>query len=262
MLLDRFLITPVAFDFGEVPLGETSPVQMVEVINLGPGPVTIEMSGGAAGVFGGSQNCVGVELAEGASCQISYRFTPTELGEVTATTSGSINGQSFAFSFRGAGIAPILAASLDIRPQGCPNPVNLRSRGLLPAAILGTTDFDVKEVNPASIRLEGVPPVRWNFEDVATPYEGPFSMPLNRMDCTDEGPDGFEDITLVFNIQEVLRALRNVQGDDVVLVTITGELLDGTLFEGADVVWIRPQQGGFAGHFAPSTINTQPHNPQ
>ena len=52
---EQFLITPTGFDFGQVPVGTTSPIQRAEVINLGPGPVTIEqMAGGAAGVFGGS----------------------------------------------------------------------------------------------------------------------------------------------------------------------------------------------------------------
>ena len=241
---DRFLITPIAFDFGQVPLGESSPVQAANIINVGPGPVTIEnMAGGAAGVFGGTQNCVGAQLAEGESCQISYRFTPTESGEVTRSTSGTIDGQSFAFQFRGEGIVPVLNVALDIRPQGCPNPINPRSRGVLPAAILGSADFDVMEIDPESIRLEGVAPLRWNFEDVATPFEGQFSEPPHRMDCTDEGPDGFEDLTLAFNTQEVLEAIGKPQENDVILVTISGQLSDGTAFKGMDVVWVNTQMG-------------------
>jgi hypothetical protein len=37
-------------------------------------------------------------------CHITYRFTPTVLGPVTGSTSGSINGQPFAFDFSGTGV--------------------------------------------------------------------------------------------------------------------------------------------------------------
>jgi hypothetical protein len=47
-----------------------------------------------------------------------------------------------------------------IRSGSCPNPVNPRSRGVLPVAILGTADFDVLDVDIASLLLEGAAPVR------------------------------------------------------------------------------------------------------
>lgn len=101
---DRFLISPVAFDFGEVLLGTTSEPQEVTLTNLGPGPVTFSGAGGAAGVFGGAQNCQGNTLEEGASCQYFYRFTPAAAGAVTGSTSGTANGQAFALDFRGVGV--------------------------------------------------------------------------------------------------------------------------------------------------------------
>lgn len=45
-------------------------------------------------------------------------------------------------------------------------------------AICGTKDFDVKTIDPATVKIyvaigaEGVPPLRWSYEDVATPYTG------------------------------------------------------------------------------------------
>ncbi|NNF39153.1 MAG: choice-of-anchor D domain-containing protein [Gemmatimonadetes bacterium] len=101
---DRFSITPTAFDFGEVPLGETSPRQAVTITNLGPGPVVMSGAGGAAGVFGGSQNCQGRTLEEGESCQQSYAFTPAAAGPVDRGTNGSYNGEGYAFSFAGRGL--------------------------------------------------------------------------------------------------------------------------------------------------------------
>ena len=62
--------------------------------------------------------------------------------------------------------------AIDIKPGSCPNPFNLDSRGVLPVAVLGGADFDVASVDPATLRLEGVAPLRWAREDVATPVDG------------------------------------------------------------------------------------------
>ncbi|MHC4346223.1 MAG: hypothetical protein ACYSUP_16230, partial [Planctomycetota bacterium] len=40
--------------------------------------------------------------------------------------------------------------AVDIKPQSCPNPFNIKSKGVLPVAILGTDEFDVEDVNTAS----------------------------------------------------------------------------------------------------------------
>ncbi len=100
----QFLITPTSFDFGDVPLGSPSPQQTVTITNKGSTSVTMSGAGGAAGVFGGSQNCQGLTLAPGASCQMFYSFTPSALGPVTGSTSGSWNGQPFALTFKGKGV--------------------------------------------------------------------------------------------------------------------------------------------------------------
>jgi hypothetical protein len=125
---DRFLITPVGFDFGHTQVGQTSDPQVVTVTNLGPGPVTPQITGGAAGEFGGNTNCQGIELQEGESCQFAYRFSPTEPGEVTRSTSGSISGQSFAFTFRGVGVGFVFGGFLP--PINRPAPV--RPGSMLP----------------------------------------------------------------------------------------------------------------------------------
>jgi N-acetylneuraminic acid mutarotase len=62
---------------------------------------------------------------------------------------------------------------VDIKPTSCPNPLNVTSKGVLPVAILGTEDFDVNKIDVASIRLDGVAPIRSSLEDVAAPPEGP-----------------------------------------------------------------------------------------
>lgn len=123
--------------------------------------------------------------------------------------------------------------SIDIKPQSCPNPINTKSKGVLPVAILGTNEFDVLTIDPASIRLAGVAPIRSSYEDVATPAEK-----VDECDCTDEGPDGFLDLALKFDTQEIISALGAVSDGDEIVLTVTGQLSDDTEIEGSDCVLI------------------------
>lgn len=139
----------------------------------------------------------------------------------------------------GTCLLPRFQVPVDIKPTSCPNPLNVKSRGVLPVAILGTASFDVSEVDPSSVTLEGVSPLRWNHEDVATPFE-PFVGKEESDDCTTAGPDGFMDLTLKFDTQEVVAALDPdpVDGETRVL-SVAGELTDGREFQGEDVVVIK-----------------------
>ena len=125
---------------------------------------------------------------------------------------------------------------LDIKPQSCPNPLNVKSNGVLPVAILGTADFDLTQIELTTIRLRGVSPIRCAVDDVATPFGGTFEG--NCTDCTTDGADGFFDLVLLFSTQDVVLSLGNVQDGECRVVTLTGELLDGTPFSGEDVVTI------------------------
>lgn len=129
---------------------------------------------------------------------------------------------------------------VDIKPQSCPNPLNVNSGGVLPAAILGTVNLDVATIDPASIRLQGVAPVRSAFEDVATPLV-PFVGKESAFDCTATGPDGLMDLTLKFDHQAVMAALGAVTDGEVLVLKLTGNLLQefgGIPIEGEDVVSI------------------------
>jgi hypothetical protein len=124
--------------------------------------------------------------------------------------------------------------NIDIKPSSCPNPLNVNDKGVLPVAILGSEDFDVFNIDPASIRLEGVAPVRSSYEDVTTP------MPIDAeiCDCTTEGPDGYLDLTLKFKVQEIVAALVEVNDGEELELTLTGVLHDGTPIEGKDCILI------------------------
>ena len=126
---------------------------------------------------------------------------------------------------------------VDIKPTSCRNPLRADGRGVLPVAILGTDDFDVTQVDVSTVALEGVSPLRSSLRDVATPFE-PFTGKVDAFDCTDEGPDGFLDLTLKFDTQEVIAALGPVADGDVLVLQLTANLLDGTPIVGEDVVVI------------------------
>ena len=131
---------------------------------------------------------------------------------------------------------------IDIKPTSCPNPLNVGSGGVLPVAILGTEEFDVAQVDPTTVELEGVSPSKLAFEDVATP-DG-LTDCGDAYACTTEGPDGYLDMTFKFKKKDVVddaEALSGVSDGDVLCLTLTGNLkaeFGGTPIEGKDVVII------------------------
>jgi hypothetical protein len=119
---------------------------------------------------------------------------------------------------------------VDIKPMSCPNPLNLVSKGVLPVAILGTADFDVRTIDPTTVNLKGVAPLRWSLEDVASPYE-PFVGKTDIYHCNTLGPDGNLDLIFKFDTQEVAAAIGDF---DVVILELRGQLRDGTEIKGED----------------------------
>lgn len=136
--------------------------------------------------------------------------------------------------------ADSIAMNVDIKPSSCPNPFNLKSKGVLPVAILGTEDFDVTTIDPASIKLTlgngGVSPLRWSYEDVGTPYTGD-----EECGCNDYNGDGYMDLTLKFRTQEVVSLGLGDYAGEMKPLVVTGNLMEeegGAPIEGKDCVWI------------------------
>jgi hypothetical protein len=128
--------------------------------------------------------------------------------------------------------------SIDIRPASCFNPLNLRSNGILPIAVLGTEDFDVNDIDIASVRLADVAPFRSNYQDIT----GPESEEPNACGCADTCPDGYTDLMLKFRASELAEALTDIYGQitkgDELELTLTGQLHDGSLIEGLDYITV------------------------
>jgi len=126
--------------------------------------------------------------------------------------------------------------AIDVKPGSCPNPFNLDSRGALPVAVLGSADFDVSSVDPSTLRLEGVAPLRWAHEDVAAPAEG---RKGSCSSCTTKGRDGHPDLVLHFDRAAFAAALGSAGDGACLLVTLSGNLTaaaGGGPIRGSDVL--------------------------
>ena len=63
---------------------------------------------------------------------------------------------------------------LEIKPGRYPNTINLKSRGVVPVAVLTTDDFDAYDVNPNICVFAGAKPKSWTMEDVE--IDGDYDM--------------------------------------------------------------------------------------
>jgi hypothetical protein len=111
--------------------------------------------------------------------------------------------------------ASSLTVEVSIRPGGGPNAVNPFARGDIPVAILGSGSFDVTDV------------------DVTTLAFGPSGAPLSHRSGPhpkDANHDDIPDLLAHFPTEETGIATGDTEA------CLTGELLDGTPFEGCDAI--------------------------
>jgi len=63
-------------------------------------------------------------------------------------------------------VPPVTEVDIDIKPGSYPNSINLKSKGVVPVAVLTSDDFDASIVDPATVLFAGAAPLRWALEDV------------------------------------------------------------------------------------------------
>jgi hypothetical protein len=120
---------------------------------------------------------------------------------------------------------------IDIKPGSYPNCFNINDHGVIPVAILGSTDFDVTTIDADTLIFAGLEVrVRGNkgplchLEDVSGEFTNLEGM-----------PDGYLDLVCQFEDD------TSMWSPDFGEAVLTGVLLDGTTIEGSDSICVKPE---------------------
>ena len=103
--------------------------------------------------------------------------------------------------------------TIDIKPGDEQNNINLKSKGVVPVAVLTTDDFNAATIDPATVEFAGASPVKWKLEDV--------------------DDDGDDDMMFHFNTEEL-----NLDQDSTVATLTAQQLLTEVIVSGTDKVQI------------------------
>jgi hypothetical protein len=142
-----------------------------------------------------------------------------------------------------------IKVDVDIKPGSCPNPLNVKSKGVTPVAIVGSA-FDATSVDPDTVTLEGVPAVK---SEVLDSTEPPTGDPMDCYDCFDApdeyAGDGIDDLVVYFDTQALAdsAAIAGAEDGACVQLHLEGALNDGTPVKGMDSVTVKKK-----GKLAPS----------
>jgi probable HAF family extracellular repeat protein len=131
-------------------------------------------------------------------------------------STGWIVGASDAGDRRGHAVLwrPLISVTIDIKPGDDHNSINLKAKGIVRVAVLGSSVFDVRIVDPSTVRFAEAPPLRWSLEDV--------------------DKDGNMDLILRFDVGELALTSSSTSA------TLSGMTTSGEAMEGSDTIRIVP----------------------
>lgn len=93
----------------------------------------------------------------------------------------------------GPPLAPCFEQAIDIKPGSDPNSINLKSKGVVPVALLTTDSIDASDVDPVTVLFASAAPLRWAMEDVDS--DGDMDMLFNfeaqELDLTGDSTEAF-----------------------------------------------------------------------
>ncbi|MCH8147521.1 MAG: glutamate--cysteine ligase [Planctomycetes bacterium] len=128
-------------------------------------------------------------------------------------------------------VTPCVEVDIDIKPGSDPNSINLKSKGMIPVAILTTDDFFAPFVDEKTI-LFGDP-------EAVFANDGSAVRPV-RVREEDVDDDGDTDLLLFFSTKELV---ANGALDELsTWALLTGNVLDGPAIIGQDLVRIVPNR--------------------
>ncbi len=131
-----------------------------------------------------------------------------------------------------AGLPPITTTILvdsDLKPGSNPNCVNsTKKKGRTPVGIYGSAEFDVQDVNVATLSFGGAAPIKCKVSHLLSEVStGVFEF------------DGFIDLICHYSTPAVSWPS---EGSDCAAVLLTGENLDGTPIESADLACLAGEE--------------------
>jgi hypothetical protein len=125
-----------------------------------------------------------------------------------------------------------LPATIDIKPGGYPNAININSKGNVPIAILTADGLDASNVNPDTITIGTASPSSYSYEDV----------------------DGDGDIDLMLHFRTQALAIS----EDATELVLFGQTFDGQWLIGTDSIKVLTGgkgQNGKTVHLQPGLYN-------
>jgi Beta-propeller repeat len=170
--------------------------------------------------FDGGGGAIAVDAA--GSAYVTGQTQSVDFPTTPGAFDTSLNGCCDAFVTKLELPAPAVTVLIDIKPGSDTNPINLRSKGVIPVAILSTQSFDATTVDPASVCYG-------DAEDAS------------QRDCTeahakghleDVNGDGRLDLLLHFETQQT-----GIDPGDT-MACLTGKTFAGVSVEGCDSITI------------------------
>jgi hypothetical protein len=198
------------------------PPQRLATVDTGTGDATVvadlSQDIGVIGsiVFDHSEVLIGTSFA----CPLGNILFDIDPSDGTVSNIRSITGGS---TPQGMGFAPPcgITVAIDIKPGSDTNPINLKSNGVIPVAILGSSTFDVTEVDETTLAF------------------GPDGAAIahNHAHLENVNGDDFADLVAHFRTQETGIAPGDTEA------CLVGETLDGLELNGCDNITIVPPGG-------------------
>jgi hypothetical protein len=116
----------------------------------------------------------------------------------------------------------VIPVAIDIKPGSDPNCFNNDGTGVIPVAILGSSSFDVRNIDAGSVKLKSLP----------VKVVGKSNEPLAHYE--DANYDGYEDLVVQIEDNDRVFAVGDAAAE------LTGKLYDRTDIQGTDAICIVP----------------------
>jgi len=200
---------------------------------------------GAYGIAGGQQVGVGIQSATGEFHALVWSGTANSVVDLHSYLPSEYN-RSEAWDIDSSGIivglasvddysppmtgehavmwVPLIYVEIDIKPGSYPNSINLGNEGVIPVAILSSTEFDATTVDPATVELAGA----------GVELRGKSNKAMAHRE--DVNKDGLIDLVVQITTQNL-----DPGAFQDGYATLTGKTYDGLFIEGADEIIIVPK---------------------